>query len=266
MITNGILDPFIQEGLAGAPITACEVIDAHGHLGECPNFALPDSSAASLVRSMDRLGICCTCVSSLPAIFGEARRGNRIVEAALREFPGRFHGYMVADVGYPDRILPEFQCCLESGFIGIKIWSYGAKPGLPYDHPNYRPVFEFANANHLPVLAHTWGTELDQLKPAIETYLNITWLLAHTASSQKDKYVRFGKLYPNVYLELCYSPCPRGLVENLVGEGLAEKLIFGSDCVFMGAAQQLGRVLFAQISPQDKVKILRLNAQRALGI
>jgi uncharacterized protein len=259
-------DPFVVQAMAGTPITACEIIDAHGHLGECPNFPLPDSSAASLVISMDRLGIRCTGVSSLPAIFGEAERGNRVVEAALREFPDRFFGYMVADTGYPERILPELQRCLEAGFRAIKIWSYGAKPGLPYDHPNYSLVFEFAQSHRLPVLAHTWGVELDQLQPAIETYPAITWLLAHTASTQKEKYIRFGQQYPNVYLELCYSPCPRGLIEKLVEEGLVEKLIFGSDSVFMGTAQQLGRLLFAQISPQDKTKILGLNARRALGI
>lgn len=259
-------DPLIQQALAGVPITACEIIDAHGHLGECPNFPLPDSSAASMVRSMDRLGIRCTGVSSLPAIFGDAVRGNRMVEEALREFPDRFFGYMVADTGYPERILPELERCLETGFRGIKIWSYGAKPGLPYDHPNYQPVFEFAQTHRLPVLAHTWGAELDQLQPAIEKFPDVTWLLAHTASSHKEKYIHFGRLYPNVYLELCYSPSPRGLIENLVGEGLAEKLVFGSDCVFMSTAQQLGRVLFAKISTQEKALILGLNARRALGI
>jgi uncharacterized protein len=259
-------DPFVVKALTGQPIDECLVIDAHGHLGESPNFALPDSTTASVVGAMDRIGIDITCVSSMPAIFGDAARGNRIVEAAMREFPGRFFGYMVADVGYPELIVPEFERCLASGFRGVKVWSYGAKPGLPYDHPNYGPVFEFANANSLPVLAHTWGAELDQLEPAIEQFANITWLMAHTASSQKEKYIRFGRDHPNVYLELCYSPCPRGLVEALVDEGLADKLIFGSDCVFMSAAQQIGRVLFAQISPWDKQKILGANAKRALGL
>ncbi len=172
----------------------------------------------------------------------------------------------MADVGYPERILPEFERCLDAGFIGVKIWSYGAKPGLRYDHPNYRPVFEFASTHHLPILAHTWGDELDQLEPAINTYPAVTWLMAHTASTQKAKYIRFARQYPNVYLELCYSPSPRGLIESLVAENLADKLIFGSDSVFMGAAQQLGRVLFAQISPRDKSKILSQNAIRALGL
>jgi hypothetical protein len=43
-------------------------------------------------------------------------------------------------------------------------------------------------------------------------------------------------------------------------------VIWGSDAIFMGAPQQLGRVLFAQISDDDKTKILGLNAKRALRL
>jgi predicted TIM-barrel fold metal-dependent hydrolase len=259
-------DLFTQKARAGLPIDHCLVIDAHGHLGDLPSFPLVDTSFEAVVASMDRLGIDLFCVSAMPAIFGDAARGNRIVEAALRAYPDRFFGYMVADAGYPAKIMPELERCLAAGFRGVKVWSYGAKPGLRYDHPNYRPIFEFAHANHLPVLAHTWGEELDQLEPAINEFPNINWLMAHTFSSQKEKYLRFGKEYPTVYLELCFSPCPRGLVEELVAEGLVDKTLFGSDAIFMGAPQQIGRVLFAQIPPQDKEKILGLNAVRALRL
>jgi len=259
-------DPFAEKGFAGAPIDLCPVIDAHGHLGEVPTMALVDRSLPSLVRAMDRMGVDLIAVSALPAIFGDATRGNRLVEEAVRAYPGRFFGYLTVDIGYPERILSEMERSLAGGCRGVKIYSYSVRPGLPYDHVNYIPIFEFANAHRLPVLAHTWGAELDQLEPAIRRYPAITWLLAHTGCMETLKYARLGKDYPNVYLELCYSPSPRGLVEELVTEGLADKLVWGSDSVFMSAAQQLGRVLFAQISPEDKARILGANARRALGI
>jgi uncharacterized protein len=262
-----ISDLFVERAFAGQPINHCLVIDAHGHLGaETPTFPLVDSSVESVLASMDRIGIDLFCVSSLPALFGDACRGNRVVEQAIREHPTRFLGYIVVDSGYPEHNLPEMERCLRAGFKGVKVWSYGARPGLPYDHPNYRPVFEFANANHLPVLAHTWGAELDQLERHINDFPNINWLMAHTGSQQKEKYIRFAQQYPTVYLETCFSPCPRGLIESLVAEGLADKIIWGSDSVFMGAAQQIGRVLFTQIAAEDKEKILGLNAKRALRL
>ena len=69
-----------------------------------------------------------------------------------------------------------------------------------------------------------------------------------------------------MYLELCLSACPRGLVEQLVAAGLEDKIIWGSDAVFLDQASQLGRVLFADISPEAKRKILGRNAQKALGM
>jgi len=259
-------DPFAERGFRGLPIDCCPVIDAHGHLGECPSIALVDSAVEPLLRSMDRLGVNMTAISAVPALLGDAARGNRLVEAAVRAHPDRFFGYMAADAGYPERIQPELERGLAGGCRGVKVWSYGDRPGLPYDHVHYLPIFEFAQAHRLPVLAHTWGAELDQLEPAILRYPDITWLLAHTGSVDLWKYLRLGKTYPNVYLELCFSPSPRGLVEELVGEGLAEKLVWGSDAVFISAAQQLGRVLFAQISVGDKARILGGNAMRALRI
>ena len=98
--------------------------------------------------------------------------------AAIERAPQRFFGYATADIGYPERILPELERCLNLGFKGIKIWSRGDIPGLPYDHPNYQKIFDFAEANRLPVLAHTWGGELDQLRPAIERFSNINWVVS----------------------------------------------------------------------------------------
>jgi predicted TIM-barrel fold metal-dependent hydrolase len=93
----------------------------------------------------------------------------------------------------------------------------------------------------------------------------VRWLLAHVGSAELEKYMRFARTYPRVYLELCLSSCPRGLVEHLVASGLEDKVIWGSDCVFLDQASQLGRVLFAQIPEQAKRKLLGQNAARALG-
>lgn len=258
-------DPFLERAFAGLPIDCCSIIDAHGHLGACPLFPVPDISLDTVLRSMDRLGIDLFAVSSMPALFGDAARGNRIVEDAIRAYPDRFFGYMAVDIGYPERILPELTRCLEAGFHGVKVWSQ-YDSALPYDHENYLPVYEFAAAHRLPVLAHTWGRELEQLEPSIRRHPQINWLLAHACSQDQDQYLRLARSYPNVYLELCFSRAPRGLIEELVRNGLVDKMIWGSDAIFMSAEQQLGRVVFAQISPENKAKILGGNAQRALRL
>ena len=259
-------DKFAAAGRAGVALRDELIIDAHGHLGHGPDFPIIRPTAAALVTSMDRLGIRTTCVSSIPAIFGDAEHGNACVAEAIRAHPGRIFGYNVVDVGYPKKIGRQLEAGLAAGFRGVKVWSYGARPGLPYNHPNYDRVFAFANEHHLPVLAHVFGPELDELEGHIRCLPNVRWLLAHIGSAELEKYVRFAREFPTAYVELCLSLCPRGLVEHLVAEGIEDKVVWGSDAVFMNQASQLGRVVFAQISEQAKRKILGLNARRALGL
>ncbi len=259
-------DVFQIAGRSGKRIKGEVLIDAHAHFGHGPDFPIIRPTAKSLVASMDRLGIQLTCVSSIQAIFGDAEHGNKVVADGIKEFPDRIFGYLVVDVGYPDKVTAQLAGGIAAGFRGVKVWSYGARPGLPYNHPNYGPVFAYANEHAMPVLAHVFGPELDELEAHIRRYPRIRWLLAHVGSAELEKYMKFAREFPTVYLELCLSSCPRGLVEHLVASGLEDKVIWGSDAVFLDQASQMGRVLFAQIPAAAKRKILGLNAQKALGL
>jgi len=255
-------DYFEQQAFAGAPLTDAVVIDAHGHIGDNQAFAFVDTSMEALVATMDRLGVDVACVSSIPAIYGQSARGNDELLAAIAEYPDRLFGYVVVDIGYPERIPAELDRCLAGGVRGVKIHS---SSGLPYAHPNYEPVYNFAAAHGLPLLAHTWSDqELDDLEPQFARCPNVNFLLGHAGAVAREHYVRLAHQYPNVYLELCFSVCPRGLVEYFVGEGLAAKMLWGSDCIFMSMEQQIGRVIFAKISEADKRLILGETAARVL--
>ncbi len=255
-------DYFERQAFAGAPLSDAIVIDAHGHLGDDRDFPFPNTATEALVATMDRIGVDVTCVSSIPAIYGQSARGNAEVLAALERHPGRIFGYTVVDIGYPDRIPGELERGLAGGMGGVKVHS---SSGLPYCHPNYTPVYDFAAVHSLPLLAHTWSDqELDDLEPQFNRCPNVNFILGHAGAVAREHYVRLGHKYPNVYLELCFSACPRGLVEYFVGEGLAAKMLWGSDCIFMSMEQQIGRVIFAQISEQDKRLILGETAARVL--
>ena len=257
-------DYFARCGLRGEPVADCLVIDAHGHLGPLPDFPQADGSSDGLVAGMDRMGIDRLYVSGSPGVFGQARMGNDIVLEAMRRHPGRIFGYATVDIGYPERIVPELQRCRAAGFSGIKVWSQGSRPGPGYDHENYRLVFQFADEHGSVILAHTWGVELDMLEGAFGQYKNVKWVLAHAGVVELDKYVRAANEYEQVYLETCLSVCPRGLVEKLVRGVSAEKVLWGSDQAFMSATHQIGRVLFADLTEQEKRMVLGENARRVL--
>jgi predicted TIM-barrel fold metal-dependent hydrolase len=107
---------------------------------------------------------------------------------------------------------------------------------------------------------------LGDLEQQFERYPRVTFVMAHTASCGAAPYIRLAQTYPNVYIETCFSICPRGLFETLVRAGVTDKVLWGTDQYFMDASQQLGRVVLAQIPESDKRKILGANAARALGI
>jgi len=263
-LAAGPEDYFTSCGQKGLPLDECLVVDAHGHLGPLCDFPQTDGSVSGLIEVMDRIGIDRIYVSGGPGLFGQAAIGNDIVREAMRLHPDRIFGYMMVDVEQPETILAEMNRRFEEGFIGVKIWSRGTREGPSYTHPGYEVVFDFAQANALPVLAHTWGDELDQLDPSFRKYGNIKWLLAHSGSVQVEKYIHFAKTYENVYLETCLSACPRGLIEKFVRELPLHKIIWGTDQMFMSATHQLGRVLFARITPEQKQAILGANAAAVL--
>lgn len=253
-------DPFLACGRRGEALNDCLVIDAHGHLGAMCASPCLDSSSDSVVRVMDRIGVDRIYLSGCPGLWGQARCGNDIVRDGMVRHPERICGYMTVDIGLPTTILPEMQRCLEFGFSGIKIWSMGFRPGLPYDHPHYQAVFDFANVHGLPLLAHTWGAELDQLEASFQKYDRIQWILAHAGAVEVEKYVHVAQTYESVYLETCFSRCPKGLIAYLVEHVPLDKIIWGSDQPFLNAAHQIGRVLFSSITPEQKRSILGLNA------
>ncbi|MBI2438817.1 MAG: amidohydrolase family protein, partial [Lentisphaerae bacterium] len=64
--------------------------------------------------------------------------------------------------------------------------------------------------------------------------------------------------------ELCLSSCPRGFLESLVARVPLQKIVWGTDQMLINPAHQLGRVLFARITPDQKRAILGENAARIL--
>lgn len=257
-------DLFVEHGKAGTPLTDVFVADVHCHLGQTRDLRLLESSAESLVHSMDLLGVDVAAPSSLAACLGGLDvQGNDEVIDAVQRYPDRIFGYMVANPYYPKAAERELQRCLRAGMRGIKVHTH-VHPR--YDDPGYDLVWEFAAEHGLPVLAHTWGEQISQLEPHFTRYPAVTWLLAHSGVADRESYSRVARQHPNVFLETCYSGSPRGLIEYFVREGLEDKVLWGSDTSFLSMAPQFGRVLFAKITPTQKAKILGLNARRVLQL
>jgi len=245
------------------------VIDAHTHMGPYFNFHIPDNDASNMVEVMDRLGINMVCTSPHVGITPDFKMGNDMAAQAMQDFPGRFFGYITLNGSYPDEIQEEIERCYDMGMRGFKI--HPSLHGYPANGENLRPMWEYANDKGLPILSHTWAGDRTcspgVLGKLAEEYPNVPVLLGHSGGppAGNDEAVAVCKKRENVFLETCCSSAPYGTIERFVREAGADKVLYGSDMPFVNANAQIGKILYAKISDEDKRKILGLNMARILG-
>jgi uncharacterized protein len=251
--------------LAGRPL-GIPVVDCHAHVGPARGIDRP-TSPDSIVRLMDRVGVDRNVISGLMFATGvRVETMNDWVAECLRAHPDRFLGYCYVNPNFPEAMADEIDRCFDQpGFAGFKLhvsWN-----GVPYDAERYAPVYEFAAARGLPILAHTWGDEaVRALARMARTYPSIPFLAGHSGAGDVEVNLDEARRTPNLYLELTYSGGTPWLVERLVREVGAERIVWGSDTILFAASHQVGKVVFAEIPESAKRAMLTGNARRLFGL
>jgi hypothetical protein len=250
---------FRQNAILGKALDNEIVIDAHMHLGRYNKFFLPSPDTPSLIANAKRLGIRRLFGSSLIAIRTDAIAGNKQVLEAHNQYPDMFEPYLVVKPNYPEEITSVLELSIKRSVNQFKIHDDGN--GYSYDHKNYFPLYEHCNEHNSVILFHTYGNmHLHPISNVAKIFRSIKFLIAHSGIVDEQSYYDAAKQYENFYLETCNSMAWYGLIERLVNNVGADRVIFGTDMPFMSPDQQIGRVLFARISDDDKRKILGQNA------
>jgi predicted TIM-barrel fold metal-dependent hydrolase len=248
--------------LSGLPLdrwAGARVIDNHCHLGPHSGFFQPQSAAADLVRTMDRIGIEQACVFPTLAITTDMVAGNTMGLAAAGAFPDRLLAYISVDPHRPvGAIEAELGRCFDAGARGIKLHTGLAQ--YPFDGPGYHLAFAFAHEHRLPLISHGVGTP-ETLRRIARTYPDAHFIVAHAGASGPAPGAGPGvhavaAAEPNVYLDLASSTGRFGAFVSSVTAAGAGKLLFGSDMPWMCPTHQIGRVLLAPIPEDDKRLIL----------
>ena len=74
------------------------------------------------------------------------------------------------------------------------------------------------------------------------------------------------KPYPNISIDTCGSQPEHGFVEYAVEQLGAERVVFGSDAPGRDFSCQLGRVVGADITEEQRRTVLTDNGARLLGL
>ena len=151
----------------------------------------------------------------------------------------------------------------------------------PIDGPNYRPVFEFAAARRCPILIHSGPrneTDLRMNRPSLiaevaSWYPGVPFIISHCgAYDPRDPWVAIEEAieaavtHENVYLNPNTLARYYGVIEHLVERVGADKVLFGSDAPQHCFVAEKGHLAYAEVTEEDKVKILGTNMARLLGM
>ena len=230
------------------------IIDAHTHTGGLSKiYHLPDSSTDEMVAEMDRHGLDLAITFPFSAVTSDFAHGNDIAADAVRRFADKFIGFACLNPHYRDEIKDELERCRRMGLRGIKLIADYQR--YPTDGPNLFPAYEYADEHSWMILNHNWGSPefLDRLAT---DYHRACFIIGHFSLDYADVIAR----HDNVYQCTCAALNFRD-VERLLELVPAEKIVFGSDFPDLPIMFSMGPILYAEISDDDKRKILGLTAQ-----
>ena len=131
----------------------------------------------------------------------------------------------------------------------------------------YRKWFEYGDRKNLIMLVHSGPKDIaEKVEYLSKMYPGISFLLAHSGGSYitSGYNIEVARKRDNVYLEITYTSLTNGMIEFMVDEAGADKVIFGTDMPMRDPAPQLAWVCYARISVEDKRKILGLNIKKLI--
>jgi predicted TIM-barrel fold metal-dependent hydrolase len=282
--------PIAQEYLEKGHSATCPIIDMHGHLGPFYGCYLPSSPLERMRHRLKRSGVRRIVCSHHSALACDALRGNTLMKEVVGEHPDEFLAYWVINPNEPDAVTRDLRGYERlTGFVGFKFWpDYHL---VPVTSPKYAPALEYADAHALLVLVHTFvESPFDApglLAEVGERYPRARFLMGHSGYGEWERSVAIARDLPNVYLDLtsvfqaldfsqmpggslmprapALSPHVNGLIEYMVENAGAHKVVFGSDLPWYSQHYHAGAVLFAHISDEARHDILHRNAERLLG-
>jgi len=257
------------------------VVDVHTHIrGE-----LPDPSPADLdhmVRLARHYGIGrLVMLGNLTGFLGTPDPPSELVSdvntytlGAMAAHPGTIIGFAYLNAANPAGFTADEidRCVVAGGMKGIKLWIAVKATDARLD-----PIIARAVELDVPVVHHTWykavgagGAGGEESTPAdvaelARRFPKAKIIACHLGGGRERGVLDLARA-PNLGYDTSGSQPESEIVEFAVARLGAERILFGSDWPIRDYGAQLGRILGARISPEQKSLILRGNAERLIGL
>ena len=243
------------------------VIDFHGHCGKQEGIGMVDDPALML-HAMDRAGVDIACIFNI--FHPDGTTSNNLNAKFVAQHPDRFVGFAYVSPLMPEGMVTELARAIdELNFVAIKL--YPPFTPWPFNQEMWFPIYEFANERELAIIFHTDHFHTNRpryLADIAPMFPKANFVAGHSGNvpEARAEAIAATQAHPNVYLETCSTFRTPGVIEQLVNEAGADRVLFGSDTPLMDPRPQIGKIITADISDDAKRLVLGENANRLLRI
>ncbi|HYE05507.1 MAG TPA: amidohydrolase family protein [Planctomycetota bacterium] len=269
---NGDEDELMAAARRGQPLPT-QVLDMHMHIvhegmhGGGGKMRCRDGGPRGVLRLLDRLGIVGGGFMSWNGVVSaDTLAGNDTVMSTLDATPPGFWGLASIDPAhYGDRmgeLVPRIHA--DPRLVGMKPYYVH---GIAYDHPSWEPWWKLGDERQYYALVHRTREDYSEVAALAAKWPRVRWVIAHCGESHRvaDQAVEVIRRFPNVYAEITLTAVTFGVIDYLVEQAGADRVVYGSDLPMRDPRQQLGWVVFSRLSLADKRRVLGGNARAVLA-
>ena len=238
------------------------IIDSHVHAGSSDTLRHSYDTFEDIrvsLRRMDECGIDKAVI--LPIGDDGFERHNRETAEIVGQHPDRLVGYAkVSQKQDAGRVEQMLRVAFEK--LGLR--------GLKLHGDPTREIMEVMNHYRKPILADVYG-EVYGLRYVAEQYPAVPIIIAHMGKflgfdgAMRQTVLWLVRTYPNLYFDTS-SVDEHEWLERTVAEGLAHKMIFGSDGPDLHCGVELARIRFLHLAAEQEAMVLGGTIARLLGI
>lgn len=197
-----------------------------------------------------------------------------VVLRAQQRWPDKLLGFIQLNANRVPASLDALDRWLRDGPM-LGVYFPGSGPGaLACTHRNFDPLVERIAELNGVIIQHTWfktGGKSGQgestpaeLAELARRHPEQPFICAH-AGGEWERGIRAVQSTPNILVETSGFDATAGFIEMAVRELGAERIVFGSHLPSRSLGTELGKIVGADISEQDKRRILGETFRRLLG-
>ena len=233
------------------------IIDVHTHLGLW-QFPIPGERATDLLALMRQGGIERAIVSSAESIMYDLAVGNRFVAEEIAGHP-ELLGYVVVNPNYLDLSCQEMDRYYQQpNFVGAKV--HCDHSASPTASDKTRRLLEEVARRGKPIKVHVFGEgALQTLKEMALAHPEWAIIKAHGGGREMAQEVVDA---PNIYFDFASSHASSHAICEALQVLGADRLLFGSDATLLSVGGALGAYYDANLTPEQRKKVLFGNAKR----